>query len=165
MTSAGEYLLVLEKPKLKIEIPKKRLRSSIPFGVCVQLDNSFCTKWSVDHLAKFGFSILSVEIKLFKQSAVSVNNTQEDQMTNFAQCVTSNVDHNIRTLTRKETFHGMGIIAISFSKLKYDVIKRLKYNSKVDLSASSVKITVYDASSFNSSLKVCEPLITNNKCT
>ena len=75
------------------------------------------------------------------------------------------MDHNIRTLTGKETFHGMGIIAISFSKLKYDVIKRLKYNSKVDLSASSVKITVYDASSFNGSLKACEPLITNNKCT
>ena len=38
----------------------------------------------------------------------------------------------------------MGIIAISSSKLKFDVIKRFKRNNKVDLSAGSVKITLYD---------------------
>ena len=48
----------------------------------------------------------------------------------------------------------MGIIAISSSKLKYDAIKRLKHNNKVDLSASSVKITLYDGPSFHGLSKV-----------
>ena len=48
----------------------------------------------------------------------------------------------------------MGIIAISSSKLKYDAIKRLKHNNKVDLSASSVKITLNDGPSFHGLSKV-----------
>ena len=75
-------------------------------------------------------------------------------MTNFVHWVVENVDHNIRTLTGKGTFHGMGIIEISPSKLKYDAIKRLKHNKKVDLSATSVKITLYIGPSFHGLSKV-----------
>ena len=75
-------------------------------------------------------------------------------MTNFVQWVTDNVDQNIRTPTEKGTFHGKGIIAISSSKLTYDAIKRLKHNNKVDLSATSVEIILYDGSSFNGLSKV-----------
>ena len=57
----------------------------IPFGIGVQLDKSFGTKWFVDHLAKFSFSISSEEVKRFKKSAVSANSTQKDNMTNFVQ--------------------------------------------------------------------------------
>ena len=64
------------------------------------------------------------------------------------------MDHSIRTLTGKETFHGTGIIAIISSKLKYDAIKRLKHNSKVDLSATLVKTTPYGESNFNDLLNV-----------
>ena len=56
----------------------------IPFGIGVQLDMSLGTKWFVDHLAKSGFSVSSDEVKLFKQSAVSVNSTLEDHITNFS---------------------------------------------------------------------------------
>ena len=91
---------------------------------------------------------------LFKQSAVSVNSTEENHVTNFIQWVADSVDHNIRTFTGKGQFHGMGIIAISSSKLKYDVIKGLKYNNKVDLTATLVKTTFYDGSIFNGLSKV-----------
>ena len=126
----------------------------IPFGIGVQLDKSFGTKWFVDHLAKFSFSISSEEVKRFKKSAVSVNSTQKDNMTNFVQWVADNGNHNIRTLTGNGPFHGMGIIVISFSKPKYDAIKSLKHNKKADLSATSVKITLYDGSSFHGISKV-----------
>ena len=96
----------------------------IPLGIGVQLGKSFGIRWFVYHLAIFGFLISSDEVKLFKQRVVSANSTQEDDMTNFVQWVADNVDHNIRTLTGKGTFHGMGIIAISSSKLEYDAIKR-----------------------------------------
>ena len=64
-----------------------------------------------------------------------------------------NVDHNIRALTGKGTFNEMGIIAISSSKLKYDVIKRLKHDEEVNISATSAKITLYDGSSFTGLLR------------
>ena len=34
-----------------------------------------------------------------------------DESSNFTQWVADNVDHNINTLTGKDTFHGMGIIS------------------------------------------------------
>ena len=128
--SFGQGIAQASKPRSMI--------APIPFGIGVQLDISLGTKWFVDHLAKSGFSVSSDEVKLFKQSAVSVNSTLEDHITNFLQWVADNVDRNIRTLTGKGTFHGMEIIAISSSKLKYDAIKRLEHNNKVDLSATSV---------------------------
>ena len=57
---------------------------------------------------KIWLSISSVEVKLFEQSAVSVNSTQEDHMTIFARWFVENVDHSIRTLTGKEHFMEWG---------------------------------------------------------
>ena len=36
------------------------------FGIWVDIDKSFATRWLVDHLALIGLSIYSDEIKLFK---------------------------------------------------------------------------------------------------
>ena len=93
----------------------------IAFGIGVHLKKSCGKKWFANHFSKFDFSISP---ELFKQSALCINNTQEDNMTNFVQWVANNVDHNIRTLTGKGTFHGMGIIVTSSSKFKYDPMKR-----------------------------------------
>ena len=65
--------------------------------------------------------------------------TQEDHMTNFVQWVVNNVDQIIRIPTGKGTINGK--MAATFSKLRYDAIKRSKHNNKLDLSATSVKIT------------------------
>ena len=111
----------------------------IPFGIGIDVDKSFGTRWFVDHLAKFGFSISSDEVKLFKQSAAGANDIPGDQATHFTQWVADNVDHNIRTLTGKGTFHGMGMVSTSSSKLKYEVIQRLKHNTMKDLSDAAVK--------------------------
>ena len=67
----------------------------------------------------------------------------------------------ILTLIGKGAFHGMGITAISSSKLEYDIIKRLKNSNKAVLSASSVKGTLYDGSSFKGLSKVKLRLIQN----
>ena len=91
---------------------------------------------------KIWLSISFDEVKLFKQSAVGVRSTQEDHMTNFVHWVVENVDCNIRTLTGKGTFHGMGIIEISSSKLKYDAIKRLKHNEGGSISYISQNNTL-----------------------
>ena len=86
------------------------------------------------------FPVSSEEVKLFKQLVVSANSTEEEHMTNFVQWIENNVNHILRTSTGKGTIHGMGIITVTISKLRYDAIKRLKHN-KEDLSATSFKIT------------------------
>ena len=86
--------------------------ASIPFGIGVDIDKSFDTRWLVDHLALLGLSISSDEVKVFKQSAAVSDSMKATETEHFMQCVGDNVDHNIQTLTGKGTFHGMGIISI-----------------------------------------------------
>ena len=53
----------------------------IPFGIGVDLGKSFATRWFVDYLAKFGFSVFSADVKLFKESAIA-SSTKENIDTN-----------------------------------------------------------------------------------
>ena len=53
----------------------------------------------------------------------------------FIQWVVTNVDYNIRALTGKNTFHGLGVIPIPCcSKLKANTVKHLNHNSAPNLS-------------------------------
>ena len=50
----------------------------------------------------------------------------------FKQWSADNVDHNLRTLTGKGTFHGMGIVSMSSREAKTcKAIKRLKKNENI----------------------------------
>ena len=57
---------------------RRSLIAPIPFGIGVDLDKSFATRWFVDHLAKLGFSVSSGEVKLFKESAIASSKEQID---------------------------------------------------------------------------------------
>ena len=52
----------------------------IPFGLGVQLDKEFSSKWLISHLRKLGFSISPDKVQKYKQSSVVLDgkeNTQE----------------------------------------------------------------------------------------
>ena len=101
-------------------IKSSRPRTALPpllFGLRIECDHVFGSKWLVNELYRLGFSISYSEINRFKKSVV-VNHSGENSIINvypqvFTQFVADNVDHNIRTLDGSGTFHGMGIIAIS----------------------------------------------------
>ena len=65
------------------------------FGIWVDIDKLFPTRWLVDHLALIGLSIYSDEIKLFKQSAAVSHSMEDTKTEHFTQWVGDNVDHNI----------------------------------------------------------------------
>ena len=73
------------------------------------VDKSFASKWLVDYILKFGFSITSDEVLRYKESAIE--SSPNHIVPIFAQWVGDNVDHNLMTLTGKGTFHGMGVIS------------------------------------------------------
>ena len=45
--------------------------TAILFGLSVELDHVFESKWLLDHLARLGFSVKSNEVKLYKQPVLS----------------------------------------------------------------------------------------------
>ena len=101
-------------------IKSSRPRTALPpllFGLGIECDHVFGSKWLVNELYRLGFSISYSEVNTFKKS-VAVNHSGENLITHvypqlFTQFVADNVDHNIRTLDGSGTFHGIGIIAIS----------------------------------------------------
>ena len=88
----------------------------------------------MNHLSRLGFSITPEEVLRFKQPAVENMDKDQEPVTEqgFAQWVADNVDHNVATLTGKNTFHGMGIICVSEKPLqgRYGNIPRIKERRK-----------------------------------
>ena len=107
--SIGQFLLKAARP-----------RSVIPpllFGLGVEMDHVFGSKWVINELSGLGFSISYHEFTRYKQSVVK-NETIEDLQPecfpgSITQWVADNVDHNTATLDGRGTFHGMGIISVS----------------------------------------------------
>ena len=127
--SLRKFLEVLIKGRLKrtaigqVIVSCSRPRSAvlpIPFGLGVDMDKMFGSRWLIDELSKLGFSVSYDEVKRYKQSVV-INDDSLSSIksckANFIQWIADNVDHNISTLDGKNTFHGMGIIAASIGKM------------------------------------------------
>ena len=109
--SLGQCLVYAARPKTAI-LP-------VPFGVGVELDHVFGSPWLTDVLYDLGFSISDDEVKLFKQSVLQAGRIEDiipsvDE--GFTQWDGDNADHDTRTLDGKNTFHGMGTIAITTTK-------------------------------------------------
>ena len=97
-----------------------RPRSSLPpilLSLGVGLDHAYGSKWLVNQLAKLAFLISHNEVTRYKQSVVKSVNTADSEIRAypeaFTQWIADNIDHNVRTLDGKNSFHGMGIIATS----------------------------------------------------
>lgn len=84
------------------------------FGLGVQLDHMFGSRWLVNQLYRLGFSISHEEVNRYKQSVLQTENFEDwisMSASGFIQWSADNVDHNTVTSDGKNTFHGMGIIA------------------------------------------------------
>ena len=152
--SIGQAILYASKP-----------RSFIPpvlFGLGVEVDHLFGSRWLIDELNRLGFSVSYSEVLRFKQSAVKEDDTSKTFETlvpgTFTQFVGDNVDHNLNTLDGKGTFHGMGILAASTNKheiqrMRRSHIKRQKLDRGTDfLLDKGVKIVPYNITSNEPSL-------------
>src|SRR5664279_4038556 len=88
----------------------------ILFGLGVEIHRKHGAADLVTEIARFGFCISLDEVRRFYQSVMQSNaawqpiECREATLTHF---VADNVDHNLRTLDGCDTFHGMGVIAIS----------------------------------------------------
>ena len=96
-----------------------RTRSMIPpllFGLGVELDHTFGSKWLINKPFHLGYSISYDEVTRFKQNSIVTSNFEDvlpKYPSSVTQWVADNVDHNICTLDGKNTFDGMVVIAAS----------------------------------------------------
>ena len=90
------------------------------FGIGVEMDHVFGSRWLVDEMSRLGFSISYDEVNRYRQSVIqseSLDNLLTEYVPGtFTQWVADNVDHNVATLDGSGSLHGMGIIAISTPK-------------------------------------------------
>ena len=82
------------------------------FGLGVQVEKSFASKWLVNHLYRLGYSISYDEVLRFKHSVIDSSESPIPSDGSFCQWVADNVDHNQVTLTGKGTFHGMSFLSV-----------------------------------------------------
>ena len=129
--STGKCLLKAMKPD-----------SAIPpllFALGVEIDHAIGSKSLLIQLSKLGYSISYDEVKQYKQSLMMSESTLLTSVTaGFTQFVADDVDQNVSSLDRRETFHGMGIIAYSMEK-KIMPDQRIKTLAKVMKSSDVAK--------------------------
>lgn len=84
------------------------------------MDDMFGSRRLIDELSKVSFSVSYDEIKLYKRSVMYIKDDSLSAIArrkpDFVRWVPDNADHNVSTLDGKNTFHGMGIIAVSIGK-------------------------------------------------
>ena len=100
-----------------------RPRSSIPpvlFGMAVQMEHVFGSKWLLKELSALGFSMSYEEVTRFKKN-VHRHERVDDYLKDyfpgfFRHWHGDNADINVATLDGKGTFHAMGIMVSSTGK-------------------------------------------------
>lgn len=110
--SIGHAIIQASRPRSVI--------APVMFGVGIEMDHVFGSKWLINELSHLGFSISYDEVVRYKQSVIQ-SETPENLMSEyipgtFTQWVADNVDHNVASLDGQGSFHGMGIIAVSSPK-------------------------------------------------
>ena len=118
-------------------------RSCIPpilFGLSVDVDHIFGSRWLTDQLNKLRFCVSMDEVTRYKQSVME-NDSYDTEVSklegSFTQWSDDNVDHNVRTLDGKGPLHGMGIIfsttnkfncsyPTSLSPINHNKLKKIK---------------------------------------
>ena len=106
----------------------------IPFGLGIEVENVFGSKWLLNELSALGFSVSSDEVLRYKQSVTENENTcdvlREYLPGKFTQWMADNVDHNPMTLDGKGSLHAMGCVSSTIFErnvhIKLQPIKRQK---------------------------------------
>lgn len=106
IASIGHAIMQAARPRV--------LLAPLQVGLGVQLHHLFQSKFLVDSLHDHGFCCSYTEVQKYERSASVAKGTEMPELcnNNFVQYSCDNVDHNLRTLDGKGTFHGMGIIAM-----------------------------------------------------
>ena len=91
----------------------KTIIAPLQLTLGVQLHLLFGSKMLIEMLNELGFCCSYNEVQKFEKSAAVSQTFDEPDLSGneFIQFMADNVDHNVRTLDGRNTFHGMGMMA------------------------------------------------------
>ena len=127
------------------------------FGLGVEMDHIFGSRWLIDELFRLGFSVSYNEVNRFRQEVVQSESIEqllpETFPGSFSQLVADNVDHNLASIDGCGSFHGMGVRVILTSTknttgrvASQNAIKRIKtVKSKELIANKGILIKFYQA--------------------
>lgn len=105
----------------------KSVLAPITFGLGIQLHHLYGSRFLIDSLYAHGLCISYDEVLRFSKSAAKSSEMMYPISGHFGQYIADNVDHNLRTLDGRGTFHGMGIVvACTPEVLSQKPVPRLK---------------------------------------
>ena len=85
----------------------------LQIGLAVQLHHHYASRSLIDTLSRHGVCSTYDEVLKFNENAALEQGTDIPSFEGqFVQYVADNVDHNVRTLDGRDTFHGMGMVAV-----------------------------------------------------
>ena len=94
-----------------LAIRPRRLLPPLLFGLGVQLQHQFASRFLIDTLYRLGFSIHYADVMQFQASAAASTGIDIGRLPGqFLQFSADNVDHDTITLDGTGTFHGMGMV-------------------------------------------------------
>ena len=135
-SSIGQAIVSAARPRSCI--------APILFGLGLDVDHVFGSRWLIDHLNKLGFCISMNEVTRYKQSVMEKDNYDSEFSKlagSFTQWSGDNVDHNVRTLDGKGSLHDMGIVYSTTNKFsssdstRLPLVKRNKLMKVKDLNS------------------------------
>ena len=90
------------------------LLAPLQFGLGVQMHHHYASHFLINSLHYNGFCCSFNEVQQFEQCAALSHKTDIPNYTTQAVQYAGdhNVDYDVRTLKRNDTFHGMGMIAV-----------------------------------------------------
>ena len=127
------------------------LIAPLQLGLAVQMHHHFGSRFLIDSLHRHGFCSSYSEVQMFERNAVVTRGTELHIPDGdcLVQYVADNVDHIIRTIDGKNTFHEMGVIATvtprNTHSQTYSVIsRRKKITSEVIANIGQINIHQYN---------------------
>ena len=134
--SIGQAIVSASRPRSCI--------SPILFGLGVDSEKVFGSRWLLTELSRLGFSVSYDEVRRFKRNVVKNESITEYIKTNlvgkFGQWSGDNADHDFCTLDGKRTLHGMGLVFSSTPQnnaTRLKPIPREKIESGTDITSNS----------------------------
>ena len=134
--SIGQAIVSASRPRSCI--------SPILFGLGVDSDKVFGSRWLLTELSRLGFSVSYDEVRRYKRNVVKNESITDYIKTNlvgsFGQWSSDNADHDFCTLDGKGTLHGMGLVFSSTpsnNNLRLKPIPREKIECGVDVTSNS----------------------------
>ena len=140
LASIGQAIMQASRPRI--------LLAPLQIGLGVQMHHHFQSKFQIESLNSHGFCCSYDEVKRYERCASMTEQEipQSYGPQNFVQYVADNVDHNIRTLDGKNTFHGMGIIG-AFTPVTNAEVRIRRLNVTADDIAAVRRINIHSYTS------------------